>query len=163
MNIEDVVGEFLRYKYTYRMGACASAEPPKAATAPTTTVATTAAATTVATAVEPKPPTEETKLKTPRWAPDDAPSPSSRRKRAIPKTLKRLVWDTYIGSAVGCAKCCCCKARDIFQYEFHCGHVEPESKGGKTSVENLRPICAQCNLSMGARDMNEFMKACGFK
>lgn len=167
MDIDDIIGEFLRYKYTYRMGACvaAPAKDPAAEPKPTP-IATTeepkaAAVVAAAEAVEPKP-------KTPRWKPDDARSASTRssstrRKRAIPKALKRLVWNTYIGSSVGSAKCHCCKMTDIFQIEFHCGHVKAESKGGETSVENLRPICAQCNLSMGSRDMNEFMSACGFK
>jgi hypothetical protein len=30
--------------------------------------------------------------------------------------------------------------------------------GGQTNVKNLRPICAQCNLSMGSMNMNEFKK-----
>ena len=33
-------------------------------------------------------------------------------------------------------------------FDFHVGHDKPESKGGKLRVDNLRPICARCNLSM---------------
>lgn len=36
-------------------------------------------------------------------------------------------------------------------WDFHTGHNMPESKGGKLTIENLRPICAQCNTSMGDR------------
>lgn len=79
------------------------------------------------------------------------------RKKAIPKALKKMVWDKYIGSKVGTAKCMCCKHQEIRQIEFHCGHVIAEAMNGKTSVENLRPICAQCNLSMGKMNMNEFI------
>ena len=50
----------------------------------------------------------------------------------------------------------CCKHEDIRQIEFHCGHVIAEINGGKTEIHNLRPICAQCNLSMGSMDMNEY-------
>lgn len=85
-----------------------------------------------------------------------------RSKAAIPKTLKRLVWNTYIGDAVGKSKCYCCKSAEIHQIEFHCGHVKSESNGGLTVLANLRPICAQCNLSMGARNMDDFMKEYGF-
>jgi hypothetical protein len=28
------------------------------------------------------------------------------------------------------------------------GHDQPESKGGTLDVDNLKPICARCNLSM---------------
>jgi 5-methylcytosine-specific restriction endonuclease McrA len=80
------------------------------------------------------------------------------RKKAIPKALKKMVWDKYIGENVGISKCMCCKHQDIRQIEFHCGHVIAEASNGKTTVENLRPICAQCNLSMGKMNMNEFMK-----
>ena len=33
-------------------------------------------------------------------------------------------------------------------FDFHVGHVIPESKGGATTTANLKPICARCNLSM---------------
>ena len=78
------------------------------------------------------------------------------KKKQIPKALKKLVWDTWVGANIGCTKCLCCNHEEIRQIEFHCGHIKSESSGGETSVENLRPICAQCNLSMGSMDMNEF-------
>lgn len=79
-----------------------------------------------------------------------------KRKRNIPKTLKRAVWDTHIGAEKGMAPCMCCERTMIQQIQFHCGHVIAEAEGGKTNVENLRPICAQCNLSMGKRNLYEF-------
>lgn len=86
----------------------------------------------------------------------------ARRKAAIPKTKKREVWNTYIGEDVGRTKCFCCKTKDIVQVEFHCGHVTSEADGGTLDVFNLRPICALCNSSMGRRNMEEFMKFCGY-
>jgi 5-methylcytosine-specific restriction endonuclease McrA len=79
-------------------------------------------------------------------------------KKAIPKSLKKLVWDTYIGETIGLSKCLCCKHQEIRQIEFHCGHIKSEVNGGKTDIKNLRPICAQCNLSMGTMDMKDFIK-----
>ena len=38
---------------------------------------------------------------------------------------------------------------DVFN--FHVGHNIPESKGGDMVLENLRPICQGCNLSMGSQ------------
>lgn len=78
------------------------------------------------------------------------------RKKKIPKTLKRAVWDLYIGAEKGTASCLCCEKTTIRQIEFHCGHVVAEAEGGKTNIENLRPICAQCNLSMGKQNLYEF-------
>jgi len=80
-----------------------------------------------------------------------------KKKKAIPKTLKKMVWDKYIGETKGKAKCYCCKHQDIRQIDFEAGHVKAESKGGSTTLDNLRPICHQCNVSMGAMDMNQFM------
>lgn len=79
------------------------------------------------------------------------------RKKAIPKALKKMVWDKYIGSNIGTSKCMCCKHQEIRQIEFHCGHVVAEAMNGSTTVDNLRPICAQCNLSMGKMNMNDFI------
>jgi len=80
------------------------------------------------------------------------------KKKSIPKSLKKQVWDTWIGSNIGATKCLCCKHEEIRQIEFHCGHIISEVRGGQTNVNNLRPICAQCNLSMGSMNMNEFKK-----
>ena len=80
------------------------------------------------------------------------------KKKAIPKSLKMLVWHTYIGKEVGLAKCLCCKNKEITQMDFDCGHVVAESLGGMTTVNNMRPICAKCNRSMKAMNMNEFIE-----
>jgi 5-methylcytosine-specific restriction endonuclease McrA len=80
------------------------------------------------------------------------------KKKSIPKSLKKQTWDKWIGAKIGTTKCLCCHHEEIRQIEFHCGHIIAECNGGKTNVENLRPICAQCNLSMGKMDMNEFKK-----
>ena len=77
---------------------------------------------------------------------------------SIPRSLKKLVWDTYIGKDVGITKCLCCKNQEIRQIEFHCGHIVSRATGGQTILENLKPICAQCNLSMGKMNMDEFKK-----
>ena len=79
------------------------------------------------------------------------------KKKSIPAAIKKLVWNKNIGEDVGKSKCYCCKSTDITQTSFHCGHVIAESKGGKTIVSNLKPICQNCNSSMGTKDMNDFM------
>ena len=81
-----------------------------------------------------------------------------KRKQPIPRSLKKMVWDKYIGENKGKAKCYCCKHQDIRQIDFEAGHVIAESMGGKTNISNLRPICHQCNMSMGNMNMNLFIK-----
>ena len=93
---------------------------------------------------------EENKVETPVQQPY--------KKKAIPKSLKMLVWHTYIGKEVGLAKCLCCKNKEITQMDFDCGHVVAESLGGETSVNNMRPICTKCNRSMKAMNMNDFIE-----
>lgn len=80
-----------------------------------------------------------------------------RRKKTIPKALRARVWHTYIGQEIGMTKCMCCETSDITSFNFECGHIIPESKGGSTTINNLRPICGTCNRSMGSMDMNDFI------
>jgi hypothetical protein len=81
------------------------------------------------------------------------------KKKYIRSTIKRLVWNTNIGESEGKSKCLCCKLTEISQMSFHCGHIIAESNGGETIVSNLKPICQNCNSSMGPINMDEFMKS----
>jgi len=80
------------------------------------------------------------------------------RKKSIPKSLKKQTWDKWVGPSIGATKCLCCEHEEIRQIEFHCGHIIAEADGGSTTVDNLLPICAQCNLSMGKMNLYEFKK-----
>jgi 5-methylcytosine-specific restriction endonuclease McrA len=80
------------------------------------------------------------------------------KKKKISSTLKRLVWNKWIGEEIGKFKCLCCNVTDINQMSFNCGHIIPECKGGETILSNLKPICQNCNSSMGSLNMDEFMK-----
>ncbi|NBP66081.1 MAG: hypothetical protein EBU66_15645 [Bacteroidetes bacterium] len=81
------------------------------------------------------------------------------KKVTIPKSLREQVWNTY-NHFKYFAKCkvkwCTNK---ITPFNFEVGHNIPESKGGQTDIENLRPICSACNKSMGNRyTIDEFSK-----
>ena len=71
-------------------------------------------------------------------------------KASIPKALREQVWLTYAGRVYErrCLVPWCQNIMNVF--DFHVGHDVPESQGGATEIANLRPICARCNLSMGA-------------
>ena len=71
------------------------------------------------------------------------------KKKPISSTIKKLVWNTNIGEEKGKSKCMCCDSTDISQMSFNCRHIIAESNGGKTIVSNLKPICQNCNSSMG--------------
>jgi len=85
--------------------------------------------------------------------------PLKNKKQPIPATIKRLVWNKYIGEEIGKSKCTCCFITDITQLSFNCGHIIAEANGGETTVSNLKPICQNCNSSMGTKDMNKFMES----
>jgi len=82
-----------------------------------------------------------------------------KKKKPIAATIKRLVWNTNIGEDIGKSKCMCCKSTDITQMSFNCGHIVAEVNGGDTIVSNLKPICQNCNSSMGTKNMEDFMKS----
>lgn len=76
---------------------------------------------------------------------------------AIPKSVRNSVWITYCGRKFD-GVCWCCKAENISVFNFHCGHVVSRKDGGECTVDNLRPICQACNMSMGAINMDLFMR-----
>jgi hypothetical protein len=67
----------------------------------------------------------------------------------LPKRIREVVWNTYNGETYS-SKCYvpwCNNIINVFNYQV--GHDIPESKGGTYDIGNLRPICSNCNLSMG--------------
>ena len=75
------------------------------------------------------------------------------KKQSISATLRREVWRKEFGIEIGEAECPfnICKNR-INTFDFECGHVISERNKGKTDITNLRPICKQCNCSMGSKN-----------
>ena len=71
------------------------------------------------------------------------------KKDVIPKRIKELVWTTYVGE-VYFSKCYIVWCNNIINvFNYHTGHDIPNSKGGTLDIQNLKPICSNCNLSMG--------------
>jgi len=79
-------------------------------------------------------------------------------KMCISKSLKTCIWNDHIGDNIRSAKCICCVDSTIKVENFHAGHIVAESMGGETNQNNLLPICATCNTSMGSMHMNDFVK-----
>ncbi len=81
------------------------------------------------------------------------------KKKVISKKLREEVWLKHFGKIFS-SKCpiqwC---TREISVFAFEVGHNIPESKGGRTTIDNLLPICGECNRSMGDRfTIDEFSK-----
>lgn len=83
---------------------------------------------------------------------DEIDNPKGKRRKAkIPLAMKQTVWVNQFGEVYKhkCVTKWCHRIITVFDFEV--GHNVPESKGGVTSPENLRPICRQCNIGMGNR------------
>lgn len=85
------------------------------------------------------------------------PTPSKKKKQNIPKNIKTIVWNHYIGTNIIQHKCLCCKKVLICNTNFEVGHVISEKMGGTLEINNLRPICFACNHSMGTENMIDFV------
>ena len=70
-------------------------------------------------------------------------------KESIPKRVRELVWTTHNGEIFThkCFVSWCDNNINVFNFQV--GHDIPESKGGTLDIDNLKPICGNCNLSMG--------------
>jgi hypothetical protein len=91
-----------------------------------------------------------------------APEPvKAKPRQKLPATVRRIVWNTYIGSEVSSGKCFCCNFETITVSNFECGHIVSHKDGGDATIQNLRPICSFCNRSIGKRNMEEFMRQYG--
>ena len=78
------------------------------------------------------------------------------KKEIIPKCVKNCLWINYFkDSRVGV--CQCCKRETITWGNFHAGHIVAEVHQGKTSLDNLIPLCALCNTSMGTTNVFDFV------
>jgi 5-methylcytosine-specific restriction endonuclease McrA len=71
------------------------------------------------------------------------------RKQKIPIALRQACWVRQFGETYQhkCFVDWC--HRKITCFDFEVGHNLPESKGGTLDLDNLRPICRQCNIGMG--------------
>lgn len=82
---------------------------------------------------------------------------AKKKKQSIPKNVRIIVWNHYIGEDIIRHRCLCCKKVLISNTNFEVGHVLSEKNGGTHEINNLRPICFACNHSMGAENMIDFV------
>jgi 5-methylcytosine-specific restriction endonuclease McrA/uncharacterized UPF0146 family protein len=82
---------------------------------------------------------------------------AKKKKQSIPKNVRIIVWNHYIGEDIIKHRCLCCKKVIISNTNFEVGHVISEKSGGTHEINNLRPICFACNHSMGSENMIDFV------
>jgi len=79
--------------------------------------------------------------------PASYPSPEKIREytRSIPASWRPIILAKYDHECVLCKN-------PLSARTAHMDHIIPFSRGGDTRIENLRPLCAPCNLRRGNRD-----------
>ena len=75
----------------------------------------------------------------------------------VPKRLRKEVWEyrfgkKYIGK---CSVRWCDTMLDALG-SWHVGHDTAYAKGGSYELDNLYPLCEQCNLSMSTQSIEDF-------
>lgn len=80
-----------------------------------------------------------------------------KKRRTIPKTIRSQVWQkVFANNMIGA--CICCQ-KQITYDTFEVGHIISVKNNGTNTIENLAPICALCNRSMGVTNMLDFCSA----
>lgn len=79
-------------------------------------------------------------------------------KKTIPSPLRFSVWEQFIGINTMIAKCFVCRKSQITFQNFSCGHIISEHNGGDLDINNLRPICTNCNSSMKEMNMDHYIQ-----
>ena len=82
-------------------------------------------------------------------------SKSAPPRSGIPKAIRNAVWNKWYGD-VEVTQCVVCKGK-LLRCDYHCGHIVSHANGGFVELANLIPLCRSCNLSMGRRNVVEYM------
>lgn len=81
---------------------------------------------------------------------------------SIPASVRSACFTKHMGFEYK-GLCYCCGIQEITRDNFHCGHIIARVLGGSIHLDNLRPVCSSCNLSMGSSHMLDYATAHGFK
>lgn len=80
-------------------------------------------------------------------------------KKRITRKLKLSVWVKEFSDS----ECCVCPlvncSRMLIKHQpdtWHAGHITSENNNGPTELDNLRPICPQCNNDMGDENWYDY-------
>tara|TARA_B110000008_G_scaffold279201_1_gene325355 strand:+ start:1532 stop:1927 length:396 start_codon:yes stop_codon:yes gene_type:complete len=84
-----------------------------------------------------------------------------KKRKNISGALKRDVWLKYIGNKAR-SKCFCCRKNEIFLCSgvyntWQAGHIVSHSNGGLAEINNLHPLCKQCNNAMNDENWDDYV------
>jgi hypothetical protein len=81
---------------------------------------------------------------------------SAKPKKRLKPWFKDDIWIYHNGPQLKEIKCPCCQIRIISRESFSAGHIQAESRGGSSQIDNIIPICDDCNGRMGPTHMYWF-------
>jgi len=78
-------------------------------------------------------------------------------KKKIPSAIRKKVWDKeFPNESTGiCTISWCDTELHNGKNGFEAGHIISEANGGDITVNNLRPICSNCNSEMGSKNWKD--------
>lgn len=83
-----------------------------------------------------------------------------RKRPSISKKLQKEVWQKEFNAMTN-GKCPIYKCPNILDTKtvnsWQCGHITSIMNGGVTKIENLRPICTDCNKSMSSMNWDDYV------
>lgn len=96
-----------------------------------------------------------TKYMTAEISPKAVDEGEKKQRQSPPAPVRRALWKKYYGTSLE-GGCWACTTENIDPWNFHAGHIKPHKEGGEAKVDNLVPLCASCNTSMGAMNAHEY-------
>lgn len=81
-----------------------------------------------------------------------------KKKDKISSQLREKIWIYHYGN-IAIAKCLCCNEQEIRLgvNNWDAGHILSENNKGPTILENLIPICKNCNCKMGSTNWDSYV------
>lgn len=78
-------------------------------------------------------------------------------RQTIPKQIRRMVWAKCNDARSVEGLCYVCSETLHFD-NMECGHDMPHHLGGRAELDNLWPLCRDCNRTMGIRRVEDFKR-----
>lgn len=76
-------------------------------------------------------------------------------RNSIPKRVRLFLWERHMGRECRDGPCAACGRRVEIDH-MYAMRVISVANGGDNHVDNLRPCCSSCNLSVGVLNLDEF-------
>lgn len=79
---------------------------------------------------------------------------TDKNRGGIPAVVRRRVWTDQFGdNDTGYCNCC---TISVTASNFHAGHIIAVANRGSDDISNLKVVCAECNRSMGTKNLVDF-------